>query len=163
MTILGASTTRRISGLVAASLLLLIAATPVLGYNEQNVDHIRMRREGNAHCGGTVHVIAILTDEHDKPVPGAQVKFSLVESRRGDSLNPRTTFSGSNGRATTTLNFGPRGGTRVVKASVPGDGSARLTIQVKCRNHDDEDNDDHDRNDSQNGEHRGWRDDDLKS
>ncbi len=156
MTILSSPTSRRLGGILIVGLLLLIVATPVFGYNEENVDHIRLRRLDPVRCGASIRIVAYLTDEDVLPVRGATVNFSLLSAKKGDALQPKQTASDARGRALTTLSLSCKAGNRVVKASVPGDGSARLTVSFKAR--DDDKDGDHDKD--RDGDHDKDRDGD---
>ena len=57
-------------------------------------------------------------DQTDKPLPDAQVTFSV--SRGGGTLSATSVTTDSNGRAESTLTLGPNAGTNTVTASVAG-------------------------------------------
>jgi hypothetical protein len=126
-------TVRRLAATAFAALLVFLVAAPVLAYNEENVANINLRRLDPISCKQTFRIRARLTDADGNPVPGAEVRFSFKEKKRGDDLGPSVVFSNANGRATTVVNLSCRGGERVIRARVPGDGRALITINCRLR------------------------------
>ena len=119
---------RRLASLLFAALLVLVVAAPAFGYNEENVQHIRLSRLDAVQCSTPIRIVADLVDKRGDAVAGATVNFTLRHGRPGDVLDPTTDVSDSEGRARTTLDLSCAKGTRQVRASVPGDGKALITI-----------------------------------
>jgi len=113
---------------------ILLRASPAAAYNEVNVKHIRMQRLDAVSCTAPIRITATLTDSSANPVPGAEVRFSYKKSAPGDSIAPTTTFSNAAGLAETTIDLSCVIGSRIIRASVPGDGSAQLVVTCSPRN-----------------------------
>lgn len=122
-------TLRRSLSALLATLLLLMAAGPAFGYNEENVKHIRITRLDPVDCGTPIRLVADLRDKRGSAVPGATVNWSFKKQEAGDSLAPTTTASDAEGRARTEVTLSCEKGNRIVRAAVPGDGAAIITIQ----------------------------------
>jgi hypothetical protein len=122
---------RRLASVLMGALLVLVVAGPAFGYNEENVKHIRITRLDPLVCATPIRLVADLTDKAGNAVPGATVVWSFKKSETGDSLNPTTTSSDSEGRARTVLTLACKKGVRQILAHVPGDGSDRITIVCK--------------------------------
>jgi hypothetical protein len=122
---------RTVASLLFAAALVLASVLPALAYNEENVKHIRLHRLDAIQCGSPIRIVADLTDKKGAAVAGATVNFSLKKGQPGDVLAPTTNASDTEGRARTTLTMSSFQGTRIVVASVPGDGKAQITIQAK--------------------------------
>lgn len=137
---------RRLASVFLAALLTLLVAGPAFGYNEENVRHIRVSRLDAIQCGVPIRLVADLRDRRGAAVPGAVVDWTFQKSKPGDTLNPLTDSSDFEGRARTTLTLACEKGKRVVKATVRGDGSGKITINCssrkKCTIGDDDDDDD---------------------
>ena len=133
---------RHIASLLAACMLLLLAASPAFGYNEEIVKHTRVSRLDPVQCATPIRLVADLTDKHGNAVSGAEVNWSFHKTEPGDTLNSTTTFADAEGRARTTLTLACETGTRIIRAHVPGDGTGQITISCKlstnCAEEDDE-------------------------
>jgi hypothetical protein len=119
---------RRLASLLFAAALVLGVAAPAFGYNEENVQHIRLSRLDPVQCSYPIRIVADLVDKRGDAVEGATVNFTLRHGQPGDVLDPTTDVSDSEGRARTTLDLSCVKGMRQVRASVPGDGRAVITI-----------------------------------
>jgi hypothetical protein len=116
---------------VGATLLTTSSAT---AYNEENVKQIRMERLDAVNCTAPIRILADLTDRSGAAVPGAQVQFAYKKSAAGDSLAPVAVLSNTAGHAETTIQLTCTIGSRIIRASVPGDGSAQLVVTCGPRN-----------------------------
>jgi hypothetical protein len=120
--------TRSVLVVAMAVAMSLLAVGGAAAYNEENVKNIQMERLDAVGCSGGIHVVAVLTDGAGAPVDGAQVVFSFEASASGDTIGPTTTASDPTGTAETVVHLSCIGGERIVRASVPGDGSAQIVI-----------------------------------
>jgi hypothetical protein len=111
----------------------LLSAAPAGAYNEENVKHIRMSRLDPIACAVPIRIVADLRDRSGNPVAGAEVNFSYKRSAPGDTIAPTTVFSDARGLAQTTIQLTCRIGSRIIRASVPGDGSAQLVVTCSPR------------------------------
>jgi len=127
-------TFRSLLGATLAIGAILLAAMPAAAYNEENVKHIRMQRLDAVSCTTPIRIAATLTDSAGAPVPGAEVRFSYKKSAAGDFIAPTTATSDAAGVAQTTLDLTCAIGSRIIRASVPGDGSAQLVVTCSPRN-----------------------------
>jgi hypothetical protein len=128
---------RRIGSLLVVTLTVgatLLTASSAAAYNEENVKQIRMERLDAVSCTAPIRILAALTDSSGNAVPGAQVQFTYKKSAAGDSLAPTTVFSDAAGHAQTTIQLSCTIGSRIIRASVPGDGSAQLVVTCSPRN-----------------------------
>lgn len=107
--------------------------SPAAAYNEENVKHIRMQRLDDISCTSPIRLNAVLTDSAGDPVPGAEVRFSYKKSFDEDTIGPATAFSDAAGNAETTIRLSCVLGARIIRASVPGDGSAQIVVTCNQR------------------------------
>ena len=107
---------------------ILLSASPAAAYNEENVKNVRMQRLDAVSCTAPIRITATLTDSSGGPVAGAEVHFSYKKSASGDSIAPAITSSDAAGVAETTIDLTCEIGSRIIRASVPGDGSAQLVV-----------------------------------
>lgn len=114
--------------------LTLLTVSPAAGYNEENVKHVRMARLDPIGCSVPIRVAATLTDSVGSPVPGAETDFSYKKHAVGDTIAPVVVFSDESGFAETTITLSCVIGSRIIVASVPGDGSAQLVVTCSPRN-----------------------------
>ncbi len=112
---------------------ILVSISPAAAYNEENVKHIRMSRLDEISCESVIRLNAALTDSAGDPVPGAEVHFSYKKSLAGDTLEPTTAFSDAAGNAGTAIRLSCALGARIIRASVPGDGSAQIVVTCNHR------------------------------
>jgi hypothetical protein len=128
---------RRIGSLLVVTLTVgatLLTASSAAAYNEENVKQIRMERLDAVSCTAPIRILAALTDSSGNAVSGAQVQFAYKKSAAGDSLAPATVLSDAVGQAQTTIQLSCTIGSRIIRASVPGDGSAQLVVTCSPRN-----------------------------
>jgi hypothetical protein len=111
-----------------------VSASHTAAYNEENVKHIRMQRLDAVGCQAPIRLAATLTDSSGDPVAGAEVKFGFRKSAAGDTIGPTTASSDSAGRAGTVIDLSCVIGSRIIRASVTGDGAAQIVVTCSPRN-----------------------------
>ena len=130
---MGRSKVRSLFAFAFAVGAVLGSISPAAAYNEENVKHIRMQRLDDIGCDSPIRLNAALTDSAGNPVPGAEVRFSYKKSFAGDTIGPTTVFSDTAGNAETAIRLSCVLGARIIRASVPGDGSAQIVVTCNQR------------------------------
>ena len=122
--------TTRAHGLVAlfAVVLPLVLAMPVAAYNAENATNIRLWRAGPVQCATPIRIIAELVDRDGRAVAGVTVDFRLSKHDEGDGLSPTSGRSDDSGRVETAVQLACRSGAREVRASIPDDGGAAISL-----------------------------------
>jgi hypothetical protein len=116
--------------LLAGALAIGMLATTV-GYVDQRDVVMTVSAVSRVKCDQKATITTkIVTAKKARPVSNQGIKWLILKSRSSrDKLSSYKSYTNRQGLASVKLTFGPRSGSRIVQASIPG---SRRSITVTC-------------------------------